>query len=129
MVGSDEHGIILGKRSAMKKLMLLMLTVLIATASLAKSREWQTGTIALTSENDVSWPLWGEKDTLHYTIETSAMICFVEYTYKPSQHNNSHGPNIPLNVPTKIAIEGKHAYILDANGREVKLHIVKKTAK
>jgi hypothetical protein len=124
-----SNGIILGKGRAMKKLMLVMLTVLIATASLAKSREWQTGTIALTSENDVSWPLWGEKDTLHYTIETSAMICFVEYTYKPSQHNNSHGPNIPLNVPTKIAIEGKHAYILDANGREVKLHIVKKTAK
>lgn len=113
----------------MKKLMRLMLTVLIATASPAKSREWQTGTIVLTSENDVSWPLWGEKDTLHYTIETSAMICFVEYTYKPSQHNNNHGPNILLNVPTKIAIEGKHAYILDANGREVKLHIVKKTAK
>ena len=117
------------KDAAMKKLMLVMLTVLIATASLAKSREWQTGTIVLTSENDVSWPLWGEKDTLRYTIETSAMICFAEYTYKPSQHNNGHGANIPLNVPTKIAIEGKHAYILDANGREVKLHIVKKTAK
>jgi len=113
----------------MKKLMLLMFTVLIATAPLARSREWQTGTIVLTSENDVSWPLWGEKDTLHYTIETSAMIYFVEYTYKPSQHNNGHGPNIALNVPTKIAIGGKHAYALDANGREVKLHILKKTAK
>jgi hypothetical protein len=87
------------------------------------------GTIVLTSENDVSWPLWGEKDTLHYTIETSAMIYFVEYTYKPGQHNNGHGPNIALNVPTKIAIGGKHAYALDANGREVKLHILKKTAK
>jgi hypothetical protein len=91
----------------MKKLLLLMLTVLIATPSLAKPREWQTGTIVLTSENDVSWPLWGEKDTLHYTIETSAMICFVQYACKPSQHNNSHGLNLPLNVPTKIAIEGK----------------------
>ena len=113
----------------MKKLMLLTLTTLIATASLAKSREWQTGTIVLTSENDVSWPLWGEKNTLYYTIETSDMIYFVEYTYKPSQHNNGHAPNLALNVPTKIAIEGKHAYLLDANGREVKLHIVKKTAK
>jgi hypothetical protein len=83
MVGSDEHGMILGKGRPMNKLMLLMLTVLIATASLAKSREWQ----------------------------------------------NSHGPNIPLDVPTKIAIEGKRAYILDANAREVKLHIAKKTAK
>lgn len=113
----------------MKKLMLLMLTMLIATASLANSREWKTATIALTSENDVSWPLWGEKDILHYTIETSDMIYFVDYTYRPGQHNSSHGPNIALNVPTKIAIEGKHAYILDANGREVKLHIVKKTSK
>jgi hypothetical protein len=32
-------------RSGGVKLMLLMLPVLIATASLAKSREWQTGTI------------------------------------------------------------------------------------
>ena len=113
----------------MKKPMLLMLTVLMVTASLAKAREWQTGTIVLTSENDVSWPLWGEKNTLHYTIETSDMIYFVEYTYKPSQHNNGHAPNLALNLPTKIAIGGKHAYLLDANGREVKLHIVKKAAK
>lgn len=113
----------------MKKLMLLVLAMLMATAALAKSREWQAGTIVLTSENDVSWPLWGEKNTLHYTIEMSDAIYFAEYTYKPSQHNNSHAPNIALNVPTKIAIEGKHAYLLDANGREVKLHIVKKTAK
>jgi hypothetical protein len=113
----------------MKKLMLLMLTMLIASASLAKSREWQAGTIVLTSENDVSWPLWGEKNTLHYTIETSHSIYFVEYTYKPSQHNNGHAPNIELNAPTKIAVEGKHAYLLDANGREVKLHIIKKTSK
>jgi hypothetical protein len=112
-----------------KRLALMMLTVLIATAPLARSREWQTGTIALTSENDVSSPLLGEKDTLHYTIETSAMIYFAEYSYKPGQHNNSHGPNIALNMPTKIAIEGKHAYVLDANGHELKLHIVKKTAK
>jgi hypothetical protein len=128
-VDRDQNGIILGKGRPMKRLMLLMLTVLIVTVPLAKSREWQTGTIALTSENDVSWPLWGEKDTLHYTIETSAMIYFAEYTYKPGQHNNSHGPNIALNMPTRIAIEGKHAYTLDANGREVKLHIVRKTAK
>ena len=95
----------------MKKLTLLMLTVLMVSASPAKAREWQSGTIVLTSENDVSWPLWGEKNTLYYTIETSAMIYFVEYSYKPSQHNNGHAPNLALNVPTKIAIEGKHAYL------------------
>ena len=113
----------------MKKLMLLMLTTLIATVSLAKTREWKIGTIVITSETDVSWPLWGEKNTIHYTIETNDMIYFVDYTYKPGQHSNSRGPNIALNVPTKIAIEGKHAYILDVTGREVKLHIVRKTSR
>lgn len=113
----------------MKKLILLMLTILLATPPLAMAREWQTGTIALTSENDLSSPLGGEKVTLHYTIETSALICFAEYAYKPAQHNNSHGPNIALDMPTKIAIEGKHAYVLDSNGKEVKLHIVRKVAK
>ena len=112
----------------MKKLIFLLLTVLLAIAPPGRSREWQTGTIALTSENDVSGPLWGEKDTLHYTIETGTMICFAEYSYNP-QHGNAHGPNIALNMPTKIAIEGKHAYVLDASGKEVKLHIVKKVAK
>jgi hypothetical protein len=113
----------------MKKL--VFLTTLFATASLAQAqaREWKAGTIVLTSENVVSWPLWGEKDILHYTIETSDMIYFVDYTYKPGQHNNSHGPDIALNVPTKIAIAGNHAYILDTGGKEVKLHIAKKTAK
>ena len=113
----------------MKKCMLLLLAVLIATASVAKGRDWKPGTIVITSQTDVSWPLWGEKDTMHYTIETYDMIYFVEYTFKPSQHSNSRGPDLPLNVLTKIAIEGKHAYIHDVTGKEVKLQIVKKTAK
>src|SRR5271169_4262553 len=87
--GIDENGIILRKRRPMKKLMLLMLTTLIATVSLAKTREWKIATIAITSETDVSWPLWGEKNTIHYTIETNDMIYFVDYTYKPGQHSNS----------------------------------------
>jgi hypothetical protein len=113
----------------MKKFTLLMLTMLFATASLAKTRDWKTATVVVTSETDVSWPLWGEKKTMHYTIETSDLICFAEYVYKPDQHNNSRGPDIVLNVPTKVAIDGRHAYVVDVTGKEVKLHIVKKTKK
>jgi hypothetical protein len=34
-----------------------------------------------------------------------------------------------VNAKTKIAIEGKDAYILDDTGKEVKLPILKKTKK
>jgi hypothetical protein len=113
----------------MKKLRLLLLTLLVATTSLANTRDWKIGKIDVTSENNVSSKLGGEKSTMHYTIETGDMICFAEYSYKPGQHNDSQPPHILLNEPTKIAIEGKHAYVLDVTGKEVKLHIVKKTKK
>jgi hypothetical protein len=50
---------------------------------------------------------------------------FCNHTYKPDKHGHSGAPDIAVNVQTKIAIEGKHAYIVDVMGREVKLHIVK----
>jgi hypothetical protein len=113
----------------MKKFMLLILMMLIATASLGKTRDWKIATVVITSETDVSRPLFGAKNTMHYTIETSDMIYFAEYAYTPDQHNNSRGPTLTLNVPTKVAIEGRHAYMLDVTGKEVKLHIVKKLKK
>jgi ABC-type uncharacterized transport system YnjBCD substrate-binding protein len=113
----------------MKKLRLLMLTLLVATTSLARTREWKTAKIEATSETDVSWKVWGEKTTMHYTIETEDMIFFADYTYKPGQHSDSHAPGIAVNALTKIAINGKHAYVLDVTGKEVKLHIVRKTKK
>jgi hypothetical protein len=109
--------------------MILILTMMIAITPLATAREWKHGMIVVTSQTNSSWPLWGEKDTLRYTIETSDMIYFVEYTFRPSTHSNNPGPEIPFNVETKIAIEGKHAYTLDAKGKEVKFHIVRKSAK
>jgi hypothetical protein len=57
------------------------------------------------------------------------MVYLAEYAYKPDQHNNSRGPTLTLNVPTKVAIEGRHAYMVDVAGKEVKLHIVKKIKK
>jgi ABC-type uncharacterized transport system YnjBCD substrate-binding protein len=113
----------------MKKLRLLMLTLLVATTSLAKTREWKTAKIEATSETNVSWKVWGEKTTMHYTIETDDMIFFADYSYKPGQHSDSHAPDIAVNALTKIAIKGKHAYVLDVTGKEVKLHIVRKSRK
>jgi ABC-type uncharacterized transport system YnjBCD substrate-binding protein len=113
----------------MKKLRLLMLTLLVATAALANTRNWKTAKIEATSETDVSSKAWGEKNTMHYTIETEDMIYFADYTYRPGQHSDSNARNIPVNALTKIAIEGRHAYVLDVAGKEVKLHIVRKTKK
>jgi len=41
----------------------------------------------------------------------------------------NHHEAAAVNAKTKIAIEGKDAYILDDTGREVKLSIEKKTKK
>jgi hypothetical protein len=124
----EEIGSILRRGGRMKKFRLLLL-LLVAGASVAKTREWKTAKILDTSETDVSGKMWREKNTLHYTIETDDMIYFVDYSYKPGEHSDSHAPNIAVTELTKIAIEGRHAYILDVAGKEVKLHIVRKTAK
>jgi len=113
----------------MKKFRLLMLLLLVAAASLANAREWKAAKILDTSETDVSGKMRGSKNTLHYTIETDDMIYFADYTYNPGKRSDSGAPNIAVNVLAKIAIEGRHAYILDVTGREVKLHIVRKAVK
>ena len=110
----------------MKKLGLLMVAMMLANVPLAGARNWKDGKIEATSETDVAWKVWGQKNTLHYTIETEDMVYFAEFTYKPGTHGDNHAPNIAANALTKIAIEGRHAYILDVAGKEVKLHITKK---
>jgi hypothetical protein len=113
----------------MKKFTLLLFTMLLATASLANTRDWKAARVVDSSETDVSGEARGEKNTMHYTIETDDMLYFVDYAYKPGHHGESGPPNIAVNVQTKIAIEGKHAYILDVAGGEVKMRIVKTTKK
>ena len=113
----------------MKKFRLLVLTMALAAASLANAREWKTARVVNSSETDVSGKLSGEKNTIHYTIETEDMIYFADYSYKPGQHSNDHAPNLAVTELTKIAVEGRHAYILDVAGKEVKMHITKKTSK
>lgn len=112
----------------MKKLSLLMLTLLVAIASSANSRHWKMAKVELTSETNVSSKLMGEKNTVHYTIETEDMIYFTDYTFKPG-HSGSHVPDVTANAFSKVAIEGRHAYILDTTGKEVKLHISRKLSK
>ncbi|MGB2666014.1 MAG: hypothetical protein WAK48_18565 [Candidatus Acidiferrum sp.] len=112
----------------MKRFRLLLLVLLAATASLASARDWKPARVVNDSETDVTGEMRAEKITMHYTIETEDMVYFVDYSFKPGQ-KNSRPPSITANVETKIAIEGKHAYILDATGQELKMHIVKKTAK
>jgi hypothetical protein len=113
----------------MKKFGLLVLTLLVATACLAKTRNWKQAKIEATSETDVSQKLLGNRNTMHYTIETEDMVYFADYTFTPGPKTDSHARDIPVNEVTKIAIEGHHAYVLDVNGKEIKLHIVRKVKK
>jgi len=110
----------------MKKFWLLMAAMVVATVSLANTRDWKLARVVDASETDVSGELRGKRNTMHYTIETEDMVYFADYTYKPDQHSHNRPPDIAANVLTKIAVEGRHAYVLDVNGKEVKLHIVKK---
>ena len=120
----------------MRRFRLLLLTMMVATASLAKTREWTTARVVDVSETDVSGEVRGEKNTTHYTIETDDMIYVLDYAYNPAvkapwpgQHSKNRAPDVTVNAKTKIAIEGKDAYILDDTGREVKMPIAKKTKK
>ena len=113
----------------MRKIRLLVLVILAASACLANTRDWKPAVVISTSETDVSGELRVPKNTLHYTIETEDMVYFVDYAYKPVHGSDTGAPDIAVNVETKIAVEGKHAYILDTKGREVKVRIVKKTPK
>jgi hypothetical protein len=81
------------------------------------------------SETEQTGGFKGDTNTLHYTIETDDAIYYVDYAYRPGQHGGSGAPDIAQNVTIKMAVEGKTAYILDVNNREVKLHVTKKTGK
>ena len=114
----------------MKRPGLLLLVLLIAAAtSPANNRHWKPAKVEVTSETDVSSKLLGDKNTMHYTIETEDTIYFVEYSYNPDRHTDSRGPAVAVNELTQIAIEGRHAYVLDVTGKEVKMHISKKIKK
>ena len=116
----------------MKKVAALLL-LLLATVSLAHTRPWRSATVIGATETNVSGPLIRETSTMHYTVETDDMVLSLDYSYHPNtkeaspdQRGKNAPPSLAVNLPTKIAIEGRHAYILDSSGVEVKMHIVKK---
>jgi hypothetical protein len=119
----------------MKRLAALLL-LLLATACFAQTRQWRTATVIGATETNVSGPLIRETSTMHYTVETEDMVLSLDYSYHPAtkeaspdQRGKNAPPSLAVNLPTKIAIEGRHAYILDSTGAEVKMHIVKKLKK
>ena len=116
--------------------LLLLVTILIAGASFARTRGWKEAKLTDVSVTIVSAAAWGDTNIRHYTIETDDMIYVLDYAYNPAvkapwpgQHSKNRAPDITVNARTKIAIEGKDAYILDDTGREVKMPIMKKTKK
>lgn len=122
-------GGILATGVAMRRISVLLTAMLLATVCLANTRNWKTARVIDSSETEQTGGFKGDTNILHYTIEADDAIYFVDYAYKPGQHGGSGAPDIAQNIMIKMAVEGKTAYILDVNGREVKLHITKKQAK
>lgn len=113
----------------MRRISLLLVAMLLATTCLANTRNWKTARVIDSSETEQTGGFKGDTNTLHYTIETDDAIYFVDYSYKPGQHGGTGAPDIAQNVMIKMAVEGKTAYVLDVNNREVKLRVTKKQAK
>ena len=116
--------------------MALMLLMLAATLGEAKTQNWKDAKVTDVSETIVSAASWGDTNIRHYTIETDEMVYVLDYAYNPAvkapwrgQHSKNRAPDVTVNAKTKIAIEGRDAFILDDTGREVKLPIAKKTKK
>jgi hypothetical protein len=119
----------------MKKVAAILL-LLFATMCFARTRQWRAATVIGATETNVSGPLIRETSTMHYTVETEDMVLSLDYSYHPNtkeaspdQRGKNAPPSLSVNLPTKVAIEGRHAYILDSAGAEVKMHIVKKLNK
>lgn len=110
----------------MKKWAVLLL-MLVATVSSARTRDWKIATVIGIDEKNVSGPLVRETHTMHYTVETEDMVFLLNYSFHPSGNNSA--PLLAVNAITKIAVAGRHAYILDNAGAEVKMHIVRKSRK
>ena len=112
----------------------LIFCCLLATAGFASARDWKTGTIINVSQTTVTSPMMREpKIVMHYTVATDAVTVVADYTYhpptksdEPEQPGKNSPPSVPLGEPTKVAVQGHHVYVLDANGKEVKMDIKKK---
>ena len=102
--------------------------MLALSAGIANARQWKVASILGVSESNVSGPLIRETHTMHYTVETEDMLLLLEYSFHPSAGKKGP-PSVTVGGMTKIDVGGRHAYLMDTNGNEVKMHIVKKTKK
>lgn len=117
-----------------KKFATVLLLLLLATG-FAFAKNWQPATIIGVSDTTVTSPMMHEpKVVMHYTVMTTDWTLFLDYTYhrptksdEPDVPGKNSPPSVPVGEPTKISIEGHHAYFLDASGKEVKMQIKKKT--
>jgi len=112
----------------------VILLVLFVAAAVTSAKDWKNAVIIGVSQTKVTSPMMREpKIIMHYTVSTDNLTLFVDYTYhpptksdEPEQPGKNSPPSVPLGEPSKIAIEGHHAYFLDINGKEVKMEIKKK---
>jgi hypothetical protein len=135
------------------KPMILLLCFMMCLPSLAqvKDRDWKPATVADIAYSDdeivkphshmvkrpgcqgglgcydrvQDEPIHIPTTVILYRLETADMI----YSVRQIIHKNGKPLNITLHGQTKIAVEEMNAYILDDDGKDVKLPIVQKAAK
>jgi hypothetical protein len=111
------------------------LFVLAVTAGLAQAKDWKSGAVIGMSQTTVTSPMMRQpKIVLHYTVVTDELTLLLDYTYHPATKPNeppepgkTSPPSVALTGTTKVAVEGRHAYVLDISGKEIKMAIKKKT--
>lgn len=118
----------------MKRGLALILLVL-GAAGIVWAKDWKAGAIIGVSQTKVTSPMMSRpKIIMHYTVVTDALTLQLDYSYhppnkqdEPDEPGKNSPPSMALGGTTKVAVEGHHAYLLDINGKEVKMEIKKKS--
>jgi hypothetical protein len=125
---------ILRKGGAVKRLAIFVF-VLAVSAGLIQAKDWKPGAVVGMTQTTLTSPMMRlPKIVLHYTVVTDELTLVLDYTYHPPANPNdpqepgkNSPPSVALTGTTKVAVEGHHAYVLDINGKEIKMAIKKKT--
>jgi len=112
-----------------------LLLVVFAAAGMVWAKDWKTGAIIGVTQTTVTSPMMHQpKIVMHYTVLTDELTLQLDYPYhppskpdEPDEPGKNSPPSMPLGGTTKVAVAGHHAYLLDVNGKEVKMEIKKKT--
>jgi hypothetical protein len=122
------------QRGSVKRITGLFLVGFLA-AGMACAKDWKTGAIIGVSQTKETSPMMREaKIVMHYTVVTDALTLQLDYAFhpptksdEPDEPGKNSPPSMALGGTTKVAVEGHHAYLLDVNGKEVKMAIKKKS--